>query len=66
MNDERIPLKYRFPEVIITARGAAIRQFGNMFVGMTMVYNFTNIGDENELSIHNDKWRTRLLVGLRL
>ena len=66
VNDERIPLKYRFPEVIITARGAVIRQFGNMFVGMTMVYNFTNIGDENELSIHNDKWRTRLLVGLRL
>ena len=66
VNDERIPLKYRFPAVIITARGAVIRQFGNMFVGMTMVYNFTNIGDENELSIHNDKWRTRLLVGLRL
>ena len=66
VNDERIPLKYRFPEVIITARGAVIRQFGNMFVGMTMVYNFTNIGDENELSIYNDKWRTRLLVGLRL
>ena len=66
VNDERIPLKYRFPEVIITARGAVIRQFGNMFVGMTMVYNFTNIGDENELSIHNDKWRTRLLVGFRL
>ena len=66
VNDERIPLKYHFPQVIITARGAIIRQFGNKFVGLTMVYNYTNIGDENELSIQNTKWRTRLLFGFRL
>lgn len=66
VNNERIPLKYHFPEVIITARGAIVRQIGNMFVGVTMVYNFTNIGDQNELAIHNNKWRTRLFLGFRL
>lgn len=66
VNNERIPLKYHFPEVIITARGAIVRQIGNMFVGVTMVYNFTNIGDKSELAIHNNKWRTRLFLGFRL
>lgn len=65
VNDSRIPLDYHFPEVIITARGAVIRQFGSMFVGASMVYNFTNIGDREKLSIFNNKWRTRLFVGYR-
>ncbi len=65
VNNERIPINYRFPEVIITSRGAIIRQLGNKFVGLTMVYNFTNIGDKDLLTIHNTKWRTRLLIGFR-
>ncbi len=65
VNDNRIPLDYHFPEVIITARGAVVRQFGSMFVGASMVYNFTNIGDREKLSIFNNKWRTRLFVGYR-
>ena len=63
---ERIPIDYRFPEVIIAARGAIVRQIGNMFAGVTMVYNFTNIGDRDELAIHNSKWRARLFLGYRL
>jgi hypothetical protein len=66
VNDERIPLDYHFPEVIITARGAVVREFGNMFVGTSMVFNFTNIGDRSKLAVHNIKWRTRLFVGFRL
>ncbi|MBP5276898.1 MAG: DUF4421 family protein [Prevotella sp.] len=65
VNDSRIPLDYHFPEVIITARGAIVRQFGNMFLGTSMVYNFTNIGDRDKLSIFNTKWRTRMFVGFR-
>ena len=65
VNNERIPLDYHFPEVIITSRGSVVRQIGNMFVGMSMVFNFTNIGDVKQLSVHNMKWRTRLFVGFR-
>ena len=62
----RIPLHYHFPEVIITGRGAVVRQTGNIFYGLSMVYNFTNIGDEEKLALHNQKWRIRAFFGLRL
>ena len=61
----RIPLRYNFPEVILTGRGAVIRQLGKMFVGATMTFYFTNIGDERRLTIRNTKWLTRMIVGYR-
>jgi hypothetical protein len=64
--DTRIPLPYHFPEVIITGRGAVVRQTSNLFYGLSMVYNFTNIGDEKSLALHNQKWRIRAFFGLRL
>jgi hypothetical protein len=65
VDDERIPLHYHFPEVIITARGAIVRQFGNMFAGINMVFNYTNIGKIDQLAIMNTKWRNQLFVGYR-
>lgn len=65
LGDTRIPLHYHFPEVIITGRGAVVRQMGNKFWGMSMVFNFTNIGNEKNLAIHNIKWRVRAFFGLR-
>ena len=64
--DSRVPLHYHFPEVIITGRGAVVRQRGNKFYGLSMVYNFTNIGNEESLALHNQKWRIRAFFGLRL
>ena len=66
VNDDRIPLDYHFPQVIITARAAVVRQFNKWFVGASGVYNYTNIGDSKKLAVMNDKWRTRLFVGFRL
>ena len=64
--DTNIPLHYHFPEVIITGRGAVVRQWGNKFIGLSMVFNFTNIGNEESLTVHNTKWRIRTFFGLRL
>ena len=64
--ESKIPLHYHFPEAIITGRGAVVRQLGNKFFGMSMVFNFTNIGDEDNLALHNIKWRIRMFYGLRL
>ena len=64
--DTRVPLHYHFPETIITGRGAIVRQWGNKFLGMSMLFNFTNIGHEESLAIHNIKWRIRTFFGLRL
>jgi hypothetical protein len=66
ISDTRVPLHYQFPEAIITGRGAVVRQWGNKFLGMTMVFNFTNIGDKENLTVHNIKWRVRAFLGLRL
>ena len=65
-DDNRIPLHYHFPEVIITGRGAVVRQWGNKFLGMSMVFNFTNNGYEDSLTLHNIKWRIRTFFGIRL
>ena len=64
--DTRVPLHYHFPEAIITGRGAVVRQWGNKFLGISMLFNFTNIGHEESLAIHNIKWRVRTFFGLRL
>ena len=64
--NDRVSLHYHFPEVIITGRGAVVRQWGNKFIGLSMVYNYTNIGHEESLAIHNTKWRVRTFFGLRL
>ena len=64
--DSRVPLHYHFPEVIITGRSAVVRQWGNKFFGMSMVFNFTNNGHEESLALHNIKWRVRTFFGMRL
>lgn len=66
LDGDRIPLKYHFPEVIITGRGAIVRQLKKRFVGLSMVYTFTNNGDEDNLALHNIKWRARAFFGFRL
>lgn len=67
MNETHIPLNYHFPEVIITGRGAIVKQFGyNKFAGISMVYYFTNIGYEKSLSVRNEKWLARAYFGFRL
>lgn len=66
VDDNHIPLRYHFPEVIITGRGAIVHQRGNIFYGISGVFNFTNIGDENSLTVRNTKWRSRAFLGFRL
>ena len=64
--DTRVPLHDHFPEVIITGRGAAVYQWSNKFIGMSMLFNFTNVGHKESLAIHNIKWHIRTTFGLRL
>jgi len=66
LGDVPVPLNYHFPEVIITGRGAVVRQTARTFYGLTMKFNFTNIGNENSLAIHNIKWMVHTFFGFRL
>ena len=66
IDDDRMSLRYHFPEVIITGRGAAVYQWSNKFVGLSMVFNYTNIGNEDDFSVFNTKWCIRSFFGLRI
>ena len=59
VSEDRVPFDYHFPEIIVIARGAIIRQIHNMFAGLTMVYNFTSIGGRDQLLVDNGKWSRR-------
>ena len=61
----RMNMDYKFPSVIITGRGAAVYSWKNKFTGLTMVLNFSAVGDEQQLQVKRDKWRLRLFYGFR-
>lgn len=66
-DSDNVPLEYRFPEFIVTSRAAIVKQIGeNMFAGLSMVYYYTNIGEEKHLYVNNRKWLARLYFGFRL
>lgn len=67
VGDSHIPLRHHFPEGILTTRAAIVKQIGsNKFAGFSGVYNLTRVGNEDQLSILNQKWRTRIYFGFRL
>lgn len=63
--DEKTEMKYHFPSVIITGRGAMNYSWKNKFLGVTMVYNASVTGNENTLQVKRDKWRLRAFWGFR-
>ena len=65
VGDNRMSLHYHFPEFIITGRWAAVYQWSHKLMGLSMVYNYTNIGDEDSFAAVNTKWRLRAFFGLR-
>ena len=67
MGDTKIPLNYQFPEVIITGRGAIVKQIGrNKFAGFSGIYYYTGIGQKDKLNVRNTKWLAHLYFGFRL
>lgn len=64
-NDQVERMKYSFPSVILTGRGAAVYSWRNKFAGVTMVFNFSNHGDKSHLQVLRDKWMLRTMFGFR-
>lgn len=59
-------LDYRFPEVIITGRGAIVYNQEHFFAGASMVYTYATYGGTDQLRIQNETWKVRLFIGGRL
>lgn len=66
-NDSRVPLKYHFPDVIITTRAALVYQIKkNQFAALSGVFYYSDFGSNKRLDIQNNKWRMRVTYGYRL
>lgn len=66
VGDDYVSLKYHFPQVIITGRGAVVHNARSTFYGLSMHFNFTNVGQKDNIEVHNIKWRLRAFFGVRL
>lgn len=65
VGDERVNLHYRFPNCIITGRGAVVYSWRNKFAGGSMLFNFSSFGSKDRLHIMRNKVRIRLFYGFR-
>lgn len=63
---ERINLHYKFPSAILTGRSAAVYSWKNRFVGASMLFNYSGIGDRDRLYVRRAKFRLRAFYGFRL
>lgn len=61
--DARMP--YRFPRFIVQGRMAALYSWRKSFAGLTGVCHFSNMGDDDQLSLNSVKWRVRAFYGFR-
>lgn len=64
-NGERINLHYRFPSLITTGRGAAVYSWRNQFAVASLIYNYSVVGDRDQLQVRRSKWRVRFTYGFR-
>ncbi len=64
-NGERINLHYRFPSLITTGRGAAVYFWRNQFAVASLIYNYSVVGDRDQLQVRRSKWRVRFTYGFR-
>ena len=64
-NGERINLHYRFPSLITTGRGAAVYSWRNQFAVAALIYNYSVVGDRDQLQVRRSKWRLRSTYGFR-
>lgn len=65
IGDTRQHAPFRFPSITNVGRIAAMRYFGNRFLGVSAVVNTFYIGDRDQLLVENVKWRARLFYGFR-
>lgn len=54
-----------FPDIIITGRTAVLKNFNRNFMGVSLIANFSIIGEKSRLMNQTTKWRIRAFYGWR-
>ncbi len=65
VDGDKNTLRYKFPSIILTGRGAVVYSWKNKFASATAVYNFSVSGDEARLQLLREKFRVRCSYGFR-
>lgn len=58
-------MPYRFPNMVVAGRLAAVRHFDRYFAGMNAVVNTSFLGDYDAFAVSTLKWRARVFVGIK-
>lgn len=53
------------PDVIVTGRMALVKNYKQNFMGASLIFNFSAIGESDRLCVNTVKWRARLFYGWR-
>lgn len=53
------------PDIILTGRLALVKNYRQNFMGASLIFNFSAIGEASRQSVHTTKWRARLFYGWR-
>ena len=53
------------PDVIVTGRMALVKNYRQNFMGASLIFNFSALGEHDRLCVHTTKWRARLFYGWR-
>ncbi len=53
------------PDFIVTGRLALVKNYRQNFMGASLIFNFSAVGEAERMRIHTTKWRMRLFYGWR-
>ncbi len=53
------------PDFIITGRLALVKNYKRNFMGASLIFNFSAVGESERIRVHTAKWRMRLFYGWR-
>lgn len=62
---QKMRMRMQFPEFIIAGRGAINYNYRNLFVGGSLVFNYSANGRADNLKVATTNWNGRAYVGLR-
>lgn len=62
---QKMRMRMQFPEFIIAGRGAINYNYRNLFVGASLVFNYSANGRADNLKVATTNWNGRAYLGLR-
>ena len=66
ISGENVKYPFVFPEPVLTARGAIVKNFDKIFIGANSVLNYSASGRSKGILLEDTLWSVNVFVGIRL